>query len=370
MGTKLGNKGWNMKRIVAIVIVGAMLMCFGLALVACGESDTPSMETDLTIDYESDIGLYFYAQDGTYKRYATDLADEYFDKSKPTVVFFHGWMTDVYAEDEICDNASSFAPRIIEAGYNFCSMDYCHHARDLINLFKFIWAEFDESHSVACRFAREYATCFKDYDNDIRFVSHSYGAHSSVATAYLLSNMAKEGIIDKKCLPSRMTFADPYLGDIISQIPGYEMPLTIENINEPIGDRGMVEVFADCFEYLANDGIVLDVYAGMPFAYDQYLTTEPERRQAVQKQMFDVSTWTILTGLQEGYGTIGDIHMITLDWVFDSYFVDVKCEGGIYYPTASLSNEIMATLKGKYYNSTLTTLDVENDILVEVARNA
>lgn len=360
-----------MKRFFAGFIV--VLMLLTLLLVACDSNSEPSMETDLSVDYDSDIGLYFYAQDGSYKRYTSDLSSDYFDKDKPTVVFFHGWMTDVYAEDEICDNAATFAPRIIDDGYNFCSMDYCHHARDLINLFKFIWSDFNESHSVACRFAREYANCFKDYEQDIRFVSHSYGAHSSVATAYLLSNMAKQGIIGKNCLPSRMTFADPYLGDILSQIPGYQMPTTIENINEPIGDRGMVEVFADCFEHLANEGIVLDVYAGMPFAYDQYLTDDASRREAVQKQMFAVSTWTILTGLQEGYGVIGDIHMITLDWVFDSYFVDVKCEDGVYYPTASLSNELMSTLKGKYYNSTLTTLDVENDVLFEVdpfAQNA
>lgn len=359
-----------MKKIVALIVVIGMLVCFGFMLVACTQDDASvGMETDLTIDYDSDIGLYFYAQDGTYKRYTSDLSNDYFDTSKPTVVFFHGWMTDNYAPDEICDNAASFAPRIIEAGYNFCSMDYCHHAKDIFNLFPYIWSEFDGSHSIACRFAREFAACFKDYNNDIRFLSHSYGAHSSVATAYLLSHMADEGIIGKNCLPSRMTFADPYLGDIISQIPNYQMPSTIENINEPIGDRGMVELFADCFEYLANEGIVLDVYAGMPFAYDQYLENEPERRAAVQKKMFDVSTWTILTGLQAGYGVVGDIHMITLDWVFDSYFVDVKCEEGVYYPTASLPNDIMITLKGKFYNSTLKVLNVEYDTLYEVDRD-
>lgn len=356
-----------MKRFVA-VLVAVLMLTSALLLSACDKSGE-GMETDLSVDYSSDIGLYFYAQDGSYQRYATDLSKDYFDTNKPTVVFFHGWMTDSYAEGEICDNASTFAPRIIADGYNFCSMDYCHYAGDLVNLFRYIWSDLDKSHSVACRFAKEYANCFANYDEDIRFVSHSYGAHSSVATAYLLSNMAKQGIIGKNCLPSRMTFADPYLGDILSQIPNYDMPTTIENINEPIGDRGVVEVFADCFEHLAKDGIVLDVYAGMPFAYDQYLQSNPERREAVQKQMFDVSTWTILTGLQNGYGLVGDIHMATLYWVFDSYFVDPKCVDGVYYPTASLSNEIMLTLKGKRYNTTLEEIDVENDVIFEVDRN-
>lgn len=354
------------------MLVLCVAMCACLSMAACSDNSRdkqPTMETDLSIDYDSSIGLYFYAADGSYVRYTGDISSAYFDRSKPTVVFFHGWMTESFEEGELCHNADSFVPRIIGAGYNFCVMDYCHYAQDIYMLFKYIWSGLEDSHSVACRFAREYAACFGGYDKDIRFVSHSYGAHSSVATTYLLSNMVKQGIVGKNCLPSRMTFADPYLGDIISLIPGYKMPTTIENIDEPIGERGMAELLADCLEYLANEGIVMDVYGGMPGAYNQYLEKYPERRDACKSKLYDSACWTILEGLQKKYGTVGDIHMLTLQWVFDSYFVEPKQAAEGYCPTASLDNEKMLALKGRCFKSTLRGLDVENDTLVEIDRS-
>ena len=51
------------------------------------------------------------------------------------------------------------------------------------------------------------------------------------------------------------------------------------------------------------------------------------------------------------------------------FFVPVKTEDGKYFPTASLDNEKTRALKGKLFESTLEGLDVENDVLVEVARS-
>ena len=65
---------------------------------------------------------------------------------------------------------------------------------------------------------------------------------------------------------------------------------------------------------------------------------------------------------------MGDIHMQTLYWTFDSFFATVKCKDGKYFPTASLDNEKTRALKGKLFESTLEGLDVENDVLVEVQR--
>ena len=174
--------------IVALLCVTSL--CF--ALCACNDKgDGVKMETDLSVDTSSDIGLYFFATDGSHARYSQDISTDYFDPSKPTVAFFHGWMTETFEDGEICHNADSFAPQIIAKGYNFCALDYSHHAQSLPALFNYIWMGYDDSHSVACRFAREYAACFKDYTGDVTFISHSYGAHTSTATAYLLAKMAE-----------------------------------------------------------------------------------------------------------------------------------------------------------------------------------
>lgn len=361
------------KTVVCIVaLLCVMSLCF--ALCACNDKgddkdDSVKMETDLSVDTSSDIGLYFFATDGSHARYSQDISTDYFDPSKPTVAFFHGWMTETFDDGEICHNADSFAPQIIAKGYNFCALDYSHHAQSLPTLFNYIWMGYDDSHSVACRFAREYAACFKDYTGDITFISHSYGAHSSTATAYLLAKMAEQGIVGKNCLPKRMTYADPYLGDITMALLGGIKGEAIENLGEKINGRSSTEVIADAMQYLSDtENIVMDVYCGMPMAYDQFLEKEPERREACKKKLYDTGVWTILKGLQEKYGLMGDIHMQTLYWTFDSFFATVKCEDGKYFPTASLDNDKTRALKGKLFESTLEGLDVENDVLVEVQR--
>lgn len=361
-----------MRKTVVCIVALLCLTSICFALCACNEKgNTPTMETDLTVDKTSPIGLYFYKSDGTYQRYDESIGKEYFDKSKPTIAFFHGWLPEAsgFKDGEICHNADSFAPQIIAKGYNFCALDYSKYAQSLPALFNYIWTGFENSHSIACRFAREYADCFKDYTGDITFVSHSYGAHSSTATAYLLAKMAQQGIVSKNCLPKRMTYADPYFGDIFMTLLGGIKGDSIENLGEKINDRSSTEVIADAMQYLSDvENVAIDVYCGMPMAYDQFLEKEPERREACKKKLYDTGVWTILKGLQEEYGIVGDIHMQTLQWTFDSFFATVKCEDGKYFPTASLDNEKTRALKGKLFESTLEGLDVEKDVLVEVQR--
>ena len=368
------NEKEGIMRKKSCVLVLIMLLC--CVLVAC--NDVPDdkgvrMERDLSVDTSSPIGLYFYASDGTYQRYNENIGENYFDTNKPTVAFFHGWLPEAsgFKDGEICHNADEFAPKIIEAGYNFCALDYSKFAQSLPALFNYIWMGYEDSHSVACRFAREYAACFKDYTGDVTFISHSYGAHTSTATAYLLAKMAEQGIVPKTCLPKRMTYADPYFGDAVLKYSGGGIKGDrIENLGEKINGRSCTEVVADAMQYLADEkNVVIDVYCGMPMAYDQFLDDDKERKKACKDKLYDTGVWTILKGLQREYGKVGDIHIITLDWVFDSFFVPVKTEDGKYFPTASLDNEKTRALKGKLFESTLKGLDVENDVLVEVARS-
>ena len=350
-----------------IAVLCLFTLCF--LLFACNDKgNSVTMETDLSVDTTSDIGLYFFASDGTHARYSEDISSDYFDRTKPTVAFFHGWMTETFEDGEICENQGFFR-RVLDAGYNMCSFDYSHHAQTLPALFNYIWMGYDDSHSVACRFAREYAACFKDYTQDITFISHSFGAHTSTATAYLVAKMAEQGIVSKACLPKRMTYADPYFGDITLNLFGGIKGDTIENLGEAIGSRSCTEVIADAMQYLSDEkGVVMDVYCGMPMAYDQFLEKYPERREACKKKLYDTGAWVVLKGLQECYGVVGDIHNRTLDWTFDSFFTPIKCDGTKYFPTASLDNEKTRALKGRLYESTLVGLDVDNDTLVEAER--
>ena len=359
------------KTAVSLVSVVCLIaLCFSLC--ACADKGNENavvpMENDLSVDEQSDIGLYFFASDGSHVRYSEDISTDYFDPQKPTIAFFHGWMTEDFEDGEIYE-FPEFNKKVLEAGYNMCALDYCRHAKVLTYLFNYIWMGYEDSHSIACRFAREYAACFKNYDKEVTFLAHSFGAHTSVATAYFLSKMADQGIVGRNCLPKRMTFTDPYLGDVLLNLAGGIKGDTIENLGEKINGRSCTEVIADAMQYLADrENIAIDVYCGMPVAYDQYLEEDDARRQACKKKLYDTGAWTILKGLQNEFGTVGDIHMYTLYWVFESFFVSEKCVDGQYFPTASLDNDKMRALKGKLFESTLEGLDVANDTLVEAER--
>ena len=364
-----------MKKIVVSILLISIIAICSLALVACNDEkenahdQEEAIETDLSVDLQSDVGLYFFDENASHVRYSKDLDSRYFDKNKPTIVYFHGWLPGGASKGEIAFKSSSVCKGWAEQGYNVCVLDYARYAKDLETLFEKIWIEFDGSHSVGCRFAKEFIDCFADYENEIRFVSHSFGAHSALATAYITAKMYEKGVIEKDIVPTRMTFADPYLGDIFYQITGNSAGETIDGVREKVNGRSTTEVFADCMQYLANKGVAMDVYAGMPFAYDQFLEGEPQRRTACKKKLYDNAVWTILVGMQNEYGKVGDIHNLTLDWVFDSFFASVKEDENGFYPTAVLDDKRIKELKGKLFNSTLKGLDVEKDVLVEVKRN-
>lgn len=363
----------------AVICLIAMIVVCGALLCACDKTPSCPMETDMSVDLTSDVGLYFFGDTyDDYVRYSHEMAGKYFDKTKPTMFYFHGWATqekqegEIYAALHTNGPASNAGARYIDyveefkqRGYNVCALDYCKYAMNLIKLADYIWASLDGGHSVACRFAKEIADCFQDYDQELRFFGHSYGAHSSVATAYLLYKMRDCGIVDGDCLPKRITLADPYIGDFTLMVDDAFLSATIDNVNEPVGGRTQTQVFADAIEYLHGKGVVIDAYCAMPLAFDTYMTDDEEKHNELKAKLHRNGVWTVLEGCQEAFGTVGDIHVIAEDWMFHSYFAPVKTYGDGFMPTAALSNEEMAKLIGRTYKSTYVGFDVENDMLVE-----
>lgn len=361
-------------RVLCVIIIIAFICC----LCACNDDVFP-MERDMSVDLTSDIGLYFFGGDiDDYVRYSDDIAEEYFDREKPTMVYFHGWVTEEKQEGDIhtgmrtCQAAiTAGAPDLDyvalfkQQGYNVCTMDYCRYAGNLIKLAEYIWAGFDGGHSIACRFAKEFAHCFDGYSQEVRFWGHSYGAQSSLATAYLLYKMQSCGLVSNDCLPKRISLADPYIGDMTLLFDDDILDMTIDNVGEKANGRTPTEIVADVMEYLNGKGVVIDAYCAMPMAYDQYFENQPQRRIAVMDKLHANSVWTVLEGCQQAFGTVGDIHVIAEDWMFHSYFADIKYADGEYYPTAALPTDEMAKLIGRAYKSSYVGFDVEQDVLIQ-----
>lgn len=364
----------------------AMSICFIVLLIVvvcgifCACNDTPD-GFDMSIDLDSDIGLYFFGDDANdYVRYSLDLDEKYFDNQKDTIVYFHGWTTVAIEEDEIynfglstCDplvkkgyEKEDYVKAFKRAGYNVCAMDYSKHSSNLIKLAEYIWIGLDGEQSVALTFAKEIASFFKDYDKDIRFVGHSYGAQSSIATAYFLNKMNEAGLASDNCLPSRLTIADPYIGDITLIIDDTFLHSTMDYTNEAMNGRTPTEIVANAMEYLNINGVTMDMYCAMPGAYNQYLNNETERRALCQEKILSNCVWTVLKGCQDEYGQIGDIHVIAESWMFESFFTDVKMNGNEHMPTASLDTSLMRALVGKQFESTYRGVNLDEDVIVEV----
>jgi len=197
-------------------------------------------------------------------------------------------------------------------------------------------------------------------------MGHSFGAQASTATAYMLYKMKEKGLVSAETsLPSRITVADPYIGDLAISDKSL-LNKNVDNIEESIGGRIPAALTADVIEYLSNKGVVSDIYCGMPIAYDQFSENDTVKRNAIIDKLHKNSVWTVLEGLQSAYGKVGDIHNLTLDWVALSLFVVKEGDDGERYPTAGLDTASMKELIGKKYKSTYKGLDLEEEMLEEV----
>ena len=102
-----------MKKIVVSILLISIIAICSLALVACNDEkenahdQEETIETDLSVDLQSDVGLYFLDENASYVRYSKDLDSRYFDKNKPTIVYFHGWLPSGAGEGEIAFKSSS-----------------------------------------------------------------------------------------------------------------------------------------------------------------------------------------------------------------------------------------------------------------------
>jgi len=385
-----------MKKFLAIILV----LILAISFVACDdnepqeEKEVLDMETDLTVDYEGQIGLYFFGINvDDYKRSNEAKNDiNYFDPSKPTMLFFHGWKpgaspeneglaSDICLSSEVFETASGVTTRntvqlFKDAGYNIGNMDWSNYAGDLFSMYGQIWASFDGGHSIACMFAKEYLVFFKDYEQKVLFSAHSFGAHSSVATAYLLYKYKEFGMADDVALPTRLSIADPYIGDTTMAATDKAAFMTIDNAKEPINGRYPAVMFADALEYLNGYGTAIDIYGGMPFAYDAIFINGTrtygkdviaEMRAETLEKLHKNATWNIMRGLQTKYGLVGtDVHVYTLEWMLLTFFNDVNVDpNGNEVPTMALSDEKIKSLYGHYYMEINDNFDIENVTIVE-----
>ena len=342
-------------------------------------------------DPTTSYGLYFYSD--THAATNADMSSvdmirakegmtkTYFDPSKPTIIWFHGWeptgsvgdrylMAGADTVDAVPGYDCSYVQELKEKGYNVATFQFQgvksgdkNYAKGLSSIYKYTVQSFDKGdYSLSFMFASEILKIFgEDYAKDITFVGHSCGGFVSTATNYMLQYFYKEGFTSNKHLiASRMVVEDPYVdfgGDKL------DANTKLMGTNEVIGDRSKCVFVQDMMTSLhTNSNVAIDVYLGMSGASDSFIATNTHFSEVKKHVVI-----TDMTGLKEWLGTLGKIHVVTRDWVWRSMLSEkLEDQDGSLAPSAACTNAEILSMVGNLYQQTNNEFDLSTDSLLKV----
>lgn len=367
------------KTIIAVLLIVSVIGAFSLAACDNGgyKSDFPF---DLEYDASTDYGVYWYA-DGEYVRSGENMDAKYFDPSKPTLIFAHGWEPDdenssnglvedfVTHKDTISKTgiqSTNYAEEFKEQGYNVACFGWFGYASGLNKLFEYIWLKFDNGYALSVRFAQELCCVLgDDYDQSVKILGHSYGSQVAIATTYQLTKFLEDGVIkNKNIIPTRLSLADPYIGStaLISKWDKLK-DTAISYTNEPLNARVPKTLLADTVKYIVSkNDVAIDIYAGMSVAsgYYDYDGSDKDFETLSANCVF-----VKCEGLKNRYGDTS-IHNITRDWVFLSAVNNILLydQNGDLAPSGGASDEQIKAMRGKFYYQVYEGLDLSKDSMV------
>ena len=362
---------------IALVAIFVVLPLFGINLFGkkvVKPDDVPTMEVStLSYDTETGVGLYFYGKNHTILngestsksdmvRASTDLSTDYFDPSKPTIIWTHGWEpTGSFGDRYLCaggdtrkvlpDYDVNYAQELRKKGYNVATLQYQgdldkvkNYATSLGVIYKYAVCDFNNSGvSLSFMFASEIAkTLGESYSKDLILVGHSCGGFMSTATAYMLQAFYYNGLIkNEHLLPTRLILQDPYvvtLGDKLNE-GDY-----LYGTDEEVGSRTKCQVVQDMLISLDNNAkTAIEVYIGMTGAGSGFIDDSKGYFTKVKDHVVTID----MTGMKEWQGCVVNIHVLTRDWIWASMLGDkLKDQTGALAPTAACTDEEIRNFRG------------------------
>ncbi len=190
-----------------------------------------------------DYGFYFLGPNGEYQKAVPGQYNQYYDDSKPTVVYYHGWQNgSTKNEDFGNDNAFFFNSSTIGSynvinswmnkGYNVCIAYWAQWAdeSEVKDAQAKLWlgnngkkqmrymvrggayVSLPTTYSVTDLLFEEYKDIFGSSVSGIRFMGHSLGNQLATLMAYKISNAVAAGTLSSNLVPKRLTLLDPFWG--------------------------------------------------------------------------------------------------------------------------------------------------------------
>jgi hypothetical protein len=190
-----------------------------------------------------DYGFYFLGSDGKMEKYVDGRANSYFDSSRPTVIWIHGWEKDTTANDYYRECAFFFNNQYVPqqntigawrtAGWNVCVFYWGQFSdeSEVKDAEAKIWAAENGRQGMRYRCADGtyksylnntinvtdmayaiYVKMFSGYAKEIRVLGHSLGNQLATTLCKTVSDKISAGTIASSYMPARLALLDPFWG--------------------------------------------------------------------------------------------------------------------------------------------------------------
>lgn len=191
---------------------------------------------------ELDFGIYFIGKNGMMEK-ATVANNPYYDPSRPTMFYVHGWQTGVCSDDFGLESPFYFASKYIsaydaaadwiDAGYNVAVFYWSQFADEdevkdaQAKLYKADNDRKDMRYQIRNKQFKYYSTdknmtelaldCYTEafsgyYGSSIRVVGHSLGNQLATTLSHAISEAYYNGEISSSLVPDRLVLLDPFWG--------------------------------------------------------------------------------------------------------------------------------------------------------------
>lgn len=190
-----------------------------------------------------DYGFYFHGSDGKVEKAVPGRSLKYYDPSKPTIIYIHGWQPGTSKDNFGKENPfflnakyaykKDTAKSWVNAGYNVALYYWPQFADEgevkdaQAKLYKAdndrkdmryavsdgSYREFNEGKNVGDLIIEDFIETFGSYQgSDIKVVGHSLGNQLATILTYKISEAYYDGLVSYNAVPKRLVLLDPFWG--------------------------------------------------------------------------------------------------------------------------------------------------------------
>ncbi|MEN3042190.1 MAG: hypothetical protein ABDH59_02655 [Fervidobacterium sp.] len=187
-----------------------------------------------------DYGIYWFSYDGRVEKFVSRRTNPYFDPSKPSVIYIHGWQKDTTIKDYFRENPYFLITKTIKnvntsqfwvsKNYNVGVFywnqfadesevkdaeakiwSYSGFKRMRYRLKDGSYLSFNESKSIGDLAFECFVENFKNYSgSEIRLIGHSLGNQLATVLAWKIHKGIESGILPPNVMPKRLVLLDPF----------------------------------------------------------------------------------------------------------------------------------------------------------------